>query len=167
MSLLGKAIPTQAKLPACAIIAAGLVSIFQMLVNAFLPEIYQMLGIYVAVVAVNLVVFGQAEAAAAGNGVSHAVITGVYFTVMLLVMGVVRELFGNASIFGMDIAFLSNFRISLLSKAPGGFIIASILAGVISKLGMAKDECTGNCVTGVAAGIRECACACDEKEEVQ
>ena len=83
---------------------------------------------------------------------------------MLLVMGVVRELFGNASIFGMDIAFLSNFRISLLSKAPGGFIIASILAGVISKLGLKKEECTGHCLTGIAAGFGEGCCSCEEKE---
>ena len=167
IAALRKMINPNALIPVCVIVSAGFVSIVQMLMNAFLPNIYQMLGIYVAVVAVNLVVFGQAEAAAAGNGVSHAVITGVYFTVMLLVMGVVRELFGNASIFGMDIAFLSNFRISLLSKAPGGFIIASILAGVISKLGLARAECAGECMTGAAAGICECACACDEKEEVQ
>lgn len=167
ISALRKMISREALIPVCVVVSAGFVSIVQMLMNAFLPNIYQMLGVYVAVVAVNLVVFGQSEAAANGSSVSDAIITGVYFTVMLLVMGIVRELLGNASIFGVNIAFLSNYRISLLSKAPGGFIIASILAGVISKLGLAKAECAGECMTGAAAGISECVCACDKEEEVQ
>ena len=161
---LRKMIPAQAMIPVCVVVSAGFVSIVQMLMNAFLPNVYQMLGVYLAVVAVNLVVFGQAEAAVNGSSVLDAVKTGLYFTVLLLVMGLVREVLGNASIFGVSLDFLANYRISLLSKAPGGFLVASILAGVVSKLGLVKEECTGKCLTGIAAGIGECCCSCEEKE---
>ena len=161
---LRKMIPAQAMIPVCVVVSAGFVSIAQMLMNAFLPNIYQMLCVYLAVVAVNLVVFGQAEAAVNGSSVLDAVKTGLYFTVLLLVMGLVREVLGNASIFGVSLDFLANYRISLLSKAPGGFLVASILAGVVSKLGLVKEECTGKCLTGIAAGIGECCCSCEEKE---
>ena len=161
---LGKMIPAQAMIPVCVVVSAGFASIAQMLMNAFLPNIDQMLGVYLAVVAVNLVVFGQAEAAVNGSSVLDAVKTGLYFTVLLLVMGLVREVLGNASIFGVSLDFLANYRISLLSKAPGGFLVASILAGVVSKLGLVKEECTGKCLTGIAAGIGECCCSCEEKE---
>ncbi len=163
LSALRKSVPAEAMIPVCVVVSTGFVSIVQMLMNAFLPNTYQLLGIYLAVVAVNLVVFGQAEAAVNGNGVVGAVKTGLYFTAMLVVMGLVREVLGSASIFGMNLTFLSDYRIPLLSKAPGGFLVASILAGVVSKLGLAKDECVGNCMTGVAAGIGEC-CCCEEKE---
>ncbi len=161
---LRKSIPDQFMIPVCVIVSTGFVSIVQMLMNAFLPNVYQMLGVYVAVVAVNLVVFGQAEAAVNGGNVIDAVKTGLWFTVMLLVMGLVREVLGNASVFGVSLDFLADYRISLLSKAPGGFLVASILAGVVSKLGLKKEECTGKCLTGIAAGLGECCCSCEEKE---
>ena len=161
---LRKNIPAQFMIPVCVIVSTGFVSIVQMLMNAFLPNVYQMLGVYVAVVAVNLVVFGQAEAAANGGSVLETVKTGLWFAAMLLVMGLVRELLGNASIFGVSLSFLADYRISLMSKAPGGFLVASILAGVVSKLGLNKEECTGNCMTGIAAGLGECCCSCEEKE---
>ena len=161
---LRKNIPTQFMIPACVIVSTGFVSIVQMLMNAFLPNVYQMLGVYVAVVAVNLVVFGQAEAAANGGSVLDTVKPGLWFVAMLAVMGLVREVLGNASVFGVSLNFLADYRISLMSKAPGGFMVASILAGVVSKLGLNKEECHGNCMTGIAAGLGECCCSCEEKE---
>lgn len=161
---LRKMIPAEAMIPVCVVVSAGFVSIAQMLMNAFLPNVYEMLGVYLAIVAVNLSVFGQAEAAVNGGGVLDAVKTGLWFTVMLLVMGLVREVLGNASVFGVNLEFLADYRISLMSKVPGGFLVASILAGVVSKLGLKKEECTGHCLTGIAAGFGECCCSCEEKE---
>ena len=161
---LRKMIPASAIIPVCVVVSTGFVSIVQMLMNAFLPNVYQMLGVYLAVVAVNLAVFGQAEAAANNGNVLESVKAGLWFTAMLLVMGLVREVLGNASVFGVNLEFLADYRISLMSKAPGGFLVASILAGVISKLGLKKEECTGHCLTGIAAGFGECCCSCEEKE---
>ena len=161
---LRKMIPASAMIPVCVIVSTGFVSILQMLMNAFLPNTYQLLGVYLAVVAVNLVVFGQAEAALNGGSVLEAVKTGLWFAVLLVMMGFVREVLGNASVFGVSLDFLANYRISLMSKAPGGFLVASILAGVVSKLGLKREECTGECLTGIAAGMGECCCGCEEKE---
>lgn len=161
---LRKMIPASAMIPVCVIVSTGFVSILQMLMNAFLPNTYQLLGVYLAVVAVNLVMFAQAEAALNGGSVLEAVKTGLWFAVLLVVMGFVREVLGNASVFGVSLDFLADYRISLMSKAPGGFLVASILAGVVSKLGLKKEECTGHCLTGIAAGFGECCCSCEEKE---
>lgn len=168
IAVLKKVMPSEALIPVCVIVSAGFVSAVQMLMNAFLPDVYQMLGVYVAVVAVNLVVFNQAEEASKGNigsTVVGAVVTGLCFTAIMLVMGAVRELLGSASIAGKQVAFLAEYRIPLLSKAPGGYLVASIMAAVLSKL---STPCCGNegcdSVTCKAVGMGECRCDCGEKE---
>lgn len=168
ISALKKITPAQALIPVCVIVSAGFVSAVQMLMNAFLPDVYQMLGVYVAVVAVNLVVFSQSEdayQASIGAAALQAVVTGLWFTLILLVMGAVRELLGSASIAGRPVAFLAEYRIPLLAKTPGGFLVASIMAAVLSKLG---GSCCGSegcdSVTCKAAGMGSCGCDCEEKE---
>lgn len=168
IAALKKVMPSEALIPVCVIVSAGFVSAVQMLMNAFLPDVYQMLGVYVAVVAVNLVVFNQAEEASNGNigsAVVGAVVTGLCFTAIMLVMGFVRELLGSASIAGKQVAFMAEYRIPLLTKAPGGYLVASIMAAVLSKL---STPCCGNegcsSVTCKAVGMGECRCDCDEKE---
>ncbi len=168
LSLLKKVMPAQAMIPVCVIVSAGFVSAAQMLLNAFMPEVYEMIGLYVAVVAVNLVVFSEAEGAAdstVGTAVLQAVITGLSFTAILLIMGAVRELLGSASIAGKEIAFLADYRIPLLATAPGGYLIASILAALLSKV---NDPCCGSegcdCITCKAIGAGECKCECEDKE---
>lgn len=168
IAALKKVMPSEALIPVCVIVSAGFVSAVQMLMNAFLPDVYQMLGVYVAVVAVNLVVFSQAEEASKsniGSAVVGAVVTGLCFTAIMLVMGAVRELLGSASIAGKQVAFLAEYRIPLLSKAPGGYLVASIMAAVLSKL---SAPCCGSegcdSVTCKAVGMGECRCDCGEKE---
>ena len=167
LSLLKKVMPAQAMIPVCVIVSAGFVSAAQMLMNAFMPEVYEMIGLYVAVVAVNLVVFSEAEAAAdssVGTAVLQAVITGLSFTA-ILVMGAIRELLGSASIAGKEVAFLANYRIPLLATAPGGYLVASIVAALLSKV---NAPCCGSegcdCVTCKAIGMGECKCECEDKE---
>lgn len=168
IAALKKITPAQALIPVCVIVSAGFVSAVQMLMQAFLPDVYQLLGVYVAVVAVNLVVFSQGEAASKGSigsAVLGAVVTGLCFTAILLVMGAVRELLGSASIAGKQIAFLAEYRIPLLAKAPGGFLVASIMAAVLSKL---STPCCGSegcdSVTCKAVGMNACSCECEDKE---
>lgn len=168
LALLKKVMPAQAMIPVCVIVSAGFVSAAQMLMNAFMPEVYEMIGLYVAVVAVNLVVFSEAEAAAdssVGTAVLQAVITGLSFTAILLVMGAIRELLGSASIAGKEVAFLADYRIPLLATAPGGYLVASIVAALLSKV---NAPCCGSegcdCVTCKAIGMGECKCECEDKE---
>lgn len=152
IAALRKAIPDFARIPAYVIIIAGFVSIVQMLMNAFLPNAYQMLGVYLAVAAVDLVIFHNAEQ----GSVASAVKTGLYFIVILFIMAVIREVLGSASFAGIEIPFLMNYRIPALVKAPGGFIVFSFVTAVVSKLNpAAKAAGEGSACT--AAGIEEVA----------
>ena len=165
IAALKKAIPECARIPAVVIIVTGFVSIVQMLMNAFLPEIYQMLGIYVAVAAVDLLIFGTGEDAgkgSVGTAVADALKTGLRFLVVLAVMGIIREVLGEGSFAGMEIPFLADYTIPVLTMAPGGFIIYSIVAAVISKLHK-NPALEGKGAACAAAGI---ACCCN-KEEVE
>ena len=132
LTVLKKAIPECARVPAAVLVIAGFASLVQMVMNAFLPEMYQLMGVYAAVVAVDLLVFGVVEENNAS--VAAAIKTGLRFVVIVLIMGVIREVLGSASIAGVELAFLANYKIPLLTKAPGGFIVLAIVAGVVSKL---------------------------------
>ncbi len=132
LTALKKAIPECARVPAAVLVIAGFASLVQMVMNAFLPEMYQLMGVYAAVVAVDLLVFGVVEENNAS--VAAAIKTGLRFVVIVLIMGVIREVLGSASIAGVELAFLANYKIPLLTKAPGGFIVLAIVAGVVSKL---------------------------------
>ena len=160
INALKKAIPECARIPAVVIIVTGFVSIVQMLMNAFLPEIYQMLGIYVAVAAVDLLIFGTADESC----VVRAVKNGLRFLVILVIMGLVREVLGSGSVAGFDIAFLADYTIPVMTKAPGGFVVYSILAAVISKLHK-NPKLEGNSAACAAAGLDVCCCKNEEVEQ--
>ena len=160
ITALKKVIPECARIPAVVIIVTGFVSIVQMLMNAFLPEIYQMLGIYVAVAAVDLLIFGTADESC----VVRAVKNGLRFLVILVIMGLVREVLGSGSVAGFDIAFLADYTIPVMTKAPGGFVVYSILAAVISKLHK-NPKLEGNSAACAAAGLDVCCCKNEEVEQ--
>ena len=160
ITALKKMIPECARIPAVVIIVTGFVSIVQMLMNAFLPEIYQMLGIYVAVAAVDLLIFGTADESC----VVRAVKNGLRFLVILVIMGLVREVLGSGSVAGFDIAFLADYTIPVMTKAPGGFVVYSILAAVISKLHK-NPKLEGNSAACAAAGLDVCCCKNEEVEQ--
>jgi electron transport complex protein RnfE len=160
ITALKKVIPECARIPAVVIIVTGFVSIVQMLMNAFLPEIYQMLGIYVAVAAVDLLIFGTADESC----VVRAVKNGLRFLVILVIMGLVREVLGSGSVAGFDIAVLADYTIPVMTKAPGGFVVYSILAAVISKLHK-NPKLEGNSAACAAAGLDVCCCKNEEVEQ--
>lgn len=160
ITALKKVIPECARIPACVIIVTGFVSIVQMLMNALLPEVYQMLGIYVAVAAVDLLIFGTADESC----VVRAVKNGLRFLVILVIMGLVREVLGSGSVAGFDIPFLQGYTIPVMTKAPGGFVVYSILAAVISKLHK-NPKLEGNSAACAAAGLEVCCCKNEEVEQ--
>lgn len=162
IAALKKVIPASGRVPAYILIIAGFVSILQMLMNAFLPDVYKMLGIYITVAAVDLLIFGTEESAAErgmGAVIADSVKNGLRFLAVLVVMGVIREALGSASIAGKELAFLTDYRIPALTMAPGGFIVYSFVAAVISKLSPA-GKMTGEGFACAAAGI------CEKNEEV-
>ncbi|MBQ2866484.1 MAG: electron transport complex subunit E [Clostridia bacterium] len=158
---LKKLIPAGAFIPVSVIITAGFVTLVQMLMQAFLPDTYSMMGIYLTVAAVDLLVFANGEAAYEGStakAVLGALKIGVFFIVALGFMGAVREVFGAGSIAGFEIKFFADYSIPLLQKAPGGFIVFSFVAAVISKCFATPDSCTCSYTTA-AVGM-----GCSDKE---
>ena len=108
ISALKKQIPQCAFIPVSIIIVAGIVTLVQMVMEAFLPNVYQMMGIYLTVAAVNLMVFANGESAASssiGTAVLDAVKTGVFFILVLALMGGIREVFGSGTNQAGDLRF--------------------------------------------------------------
>ena len=137
LGLVRRLIPKEALLPAALLVVAGFASMVQLLMQAFLPNVLNMLGFYVAVLAVDLMLFGSAEDAAdfgLGKGLLSALENGFAFAVFTLVLAAIRELFGSASVAGAPVALLKTCTIPLLSKTSGGFILFAILLAVVNKL---------------------------------
>ena len=111
ISLLRRVIPNKVRIPAYITVIAGFVTIVQMLVQAFAPEINDSLGIYLPLIVVNCIILGRAEMYASKNKVLPSIVDGlgmgVGFTVALLLMGIIRALFGSGTIFGLPV--LSSF----------------------------------------------------------
>lgn len=142
--LLKGKIAHETKLATNVLIVTGVVSVVQMLMAAFLPSIYNMLGLYVAIVAVTALTSRQAdladEAQSVGEAAKYAVSAGLTLLVVMVVVAAIRELLGSASIAGMELAFLANYKISAMVKAPGAYIVLAIVAACVSKMGMGKEK---------------------------
>lgn len=163
---LRKLIPQSARLAAGVLVTAAFASAADMLMNAYLPGTYKMMSLYLAVVAVDLLAFGSAENAAKtglGKGLANALLTGICFTVVVLVVAAVRELFGAGSFAGNEIAFLKDHAVPLLSQASGGFMILAFAASVVNKLCRGCCLCQGKGIAFAAAGLDEA--KSPEKEE--
>ena len=135
ISLLRKVIPETMRIPCYIVIIAGFVTIVKMLVQAFLPDLYLTLGVYLDLITVNCIILGRAEMFANKNTVVKSALDGVGmglgFTLALCAMAVIREVFGAASFAGMAIPFLENFKIEFLAKAPGGLLVYGLMIALI------------------------------------
>lgn len=138
ISLLRKVIPNKVRIPAFITIIAGFVSIVQMIVKAYAPSIDEALGVYLPLIVVNCIILGRAEMYASKNGVVASAVDGlgmgIGFTVALLCMGIIRELLGAGTIFGIPVT--SNFMepITIFILAPGGFFVFGMLIALANKL---------------------------------
>lgn len=151
---LRRAIPHSVRMCANILIITAVVSAVQMLMNALLPNVYQMLGVYLAVVAVDLMVYGGAEDAldrSFGGSVVNSFLTGLGFAAALFVMAAVREVLGGGSFAGHGIAFFKTYNIPALLQPHGGFVVFAFLLAVINKLGGKKAAGSGTACA--AAGL--------------
>ena len=151
---LRNAIPKSARLSANILIITAVVSAVQMLMNALLPNVYQMLGVYLAVVAVDLMVYGSAEDAVErsfGKSVVNSLLTGLGFAAAMFVMSAVREILGGGSFAGHGIAFFKTYNIPALLQPHGGFVVFAILLAAIQALGGGKTSGKGTACA--AAGL--------------
>lgn len=133
ISLFKNVIPSQVRIPAYIIIIASLVTVVDMVMNAFTPDLYKVLGLFIPLIVVNCIVLGRAESFAAKNGVVESILDGIGsgmgFTLSLTFLGAIREILGNGSVFGVSLV-PENFQPALIFiLAPGGFItIGTIMA---------------------------------------
>ncbi len=147
ISLLRKVIPDRVRIPAYITIIAGFVTIVQLFIKAFSPALDTALGVYLPLIVVNCIILGRAEMFASKNKVLPSVLDGlgmgVGFTAAMLCMGIIRELLGAGTVFGVPI--LSNFMepIIIFLLPPGGFFVFGMLialAGKLSKEGKAPED---------------------------
>ena len=133
ISVFKKVIPDKVRIPAFIMIIASLVTIVQMLMEAYTPDIYKVLGLYIPLIVVNCIVLGRAESFASKNSVIDSMFDGIGsglgFTLALTVLGMIREVLGNGTIFNIVIT-PANWQPALIFiLPPGGFLtIACVIA---------------------------------------
>ncbi len=139
ISAIRNIIPKQAKLPAYILIITGFVTLIEMLMQAHFPNVVDMLGVHLACLSVSAVPFRDADEVAGCHGeietIKISTLTGVFFTVIMLVCALVREFFGSASLAGTSIEFMNNYKISALAGAFGGYIVLALVLAAIRKVG--------------------------------
>ena len=154
LGLLRKLIPDGIRLPAAVLTTAGFAAMTQMLLQAFLPTAYGMLTLYLAVLAVDLLIFAGAENAldgGLGRALPQALLSVLCFALFVIVLAALREIFGAASIAGNEIAALKDYRIPLLTKPAGGLILFAVLLAVVNRL-FPSQEVSGD-LTRAAVGL--------------
>ena len=142
ISALRKFIPDAVRIPCYIVVIAGFVTVVQMLIHAFVPDLYETLGVYLALITVNCIILGRAEMFAGKNSVVRSALDGlgmgVGFTLALLAMATVREVLGAGTFAGIEIPFLVDHNIALLTKAPGGLMVYGTLIAVVNKITKGK-----------------------------
>ena len=155
ISLLRKVIPDKVRIPCYIVVIAAFVTLVQMVVEAFLPDLYASLGIFLALIVVNCIILGRAEMFAAKNTVGDSLFDGLGmglgYTIVIVAMAVVRELVGSGTLLGFRI-IPEGYQIGILSMTPGGFlmfgIFMAILIYALGKRGKKFDPrigCDGQC----------------------
>ncbi|MGM9809552.1 MAG: RnfABCDGE type electron transport complex subunit E [Paludibacteraceae bacterium] len=137
ISLLKNLIPDKVRIPAFIVVIASFVTMVQLLVQAYLPAIYDALGLFIPLIVVNCIVLGRAEAFAAKNNVGLSALDGIGmglgFTLALTILGAIRELLGTGKIFDFAI-FPENYGMLVFVLAPGAFIALAYVMALVNKL---------------------------------
>ncbi|MEE0118847.1 MAG: electron transport complex subunit E [Bacteroidaceae bacterium] len=137
ISLIKNLVPDMVRIPSFIVVIASLVTILQMVIKAFAPEIDKSLGLFIPLIVVNCIILGRAEAFAAKNGRISSVFDGIGmglgFTLGLTLLGAVREFLGTGKIFSMTI-FPDSYGALVFVLAPGAFIALGYLIAIINKL---------------------------------
>lgn len=168
ISILRKVIPNGVRMPAYIVIVASFVTIVQMLLHAYVTSLYDSLGIYIPLIVVNCIILGRAESYASKNKVLPSVFDGIGmglgFTIGLTSIGIVRELIGAGTIFGLQVLPKSYEGVSIFILAPGAFLVLAFLCALQNKLGVKganrhvkeHDACGGDCLN--------CSLSCNGKQ---
>ena len=131
ISLLRKLIPDEVRIPCYIVIIATLVTFARMFLDKFIPDLYEGLGGFLALIVVNCIILGRAEAFANKHTVAESAVDGIAqglgFTLALTAMGIICEFFGKGSLFGLQIM---NFKIGMLATPAGAFLVYGLSIAV-------------------------------------
>ena len=161
ISLIRKIIPDQVRLPSYIVVVASLVTVTELLIEAYLPSVYDALGIYIPLIVVNCIILGRAEAYANKNHPMLAIMDGIGmglgFTVALTLAGLVRELLGNGTAFGLQVLPASVEPIGIFVQPPGAFLVIALFIAIMNALEiktrqkqLVESGCDGCCATCVS-----------------
>ena len=170
ISLLRKVIPDQVRLPAYIVIVASLVTVTELLIEAYLPSVYEALGIYIPLIVVNCIILGRAEAYANKNTPMLAVFDGIGmglgFTLALTLAGAVRELLGSGTFFGMQVLPKSVEPMGIFIQPPGAFLVIALFIIIMNAIGIKtrQRQLVENGCDGCCSG---CTAKCDTGKEAR
>ena len=136
ISLLKNVIPDKVRIPAFIVVISSFVTVVQLLMQAYVQDLYNTLGVFIPLIVVNCIILGRAEAFASKHNVLESALdglgVGLGFTLSLTLIGIVREVLGNGQIFGMDIWQGGGALIFILS--PGAFFVLGYLMVIFREL---------------------------------
>ena len=174
IALLRKVIPDRVRIPAFIVIIASFVTAVELLLEAYIPSLYDALGIYIPLIVVNCIILGRAEAYAFKNKVLPSLFDGVGmglgFTLALTIIGAVREILGAGEAFGIQILPSSYVPCSIFVMAPGAFFVLAILTAIQNKIkiaGSKKGKDMSKIQSGCGSDCMNCASGCANKVEVE
>ncbi|WP_315287129.1 electron transport complex subunit E [Tannerella forsythia] len=136
ISAIKKLIPDEVRIPAYIVVIASFVTILQMCMQAFLPDLYKSLGLFIPLIVVNCIVLGRAESFASKNGILSSGFDGIGiglgFTIALTFLGICRELLGTGKMFALSV-FPEQYGALLFVLAPGAFIALGYLIALVNR----------------------------------
>ena len=155
ISLLRKIIPDAVRLPAFIVVVASLVTVVEMVTQAYMPALYESLGLYIPLIVVNCIILGRAEAFASKNGPVASIFDGLGmglgFTGALVILGFLREFIGDGTAFGIQVLPESYPGVGIFTSAPGAFLVMAFVVAVMNKLRVPTranevvEDCDGCC----------------------
>ena len=141
ISLVAGLIPDKVRIPSFIVIIAAFVTVVELVMQAYVPALYESLGLFIPLIVVNCIVLGRAEAFACKNKVLPSICDGLGmglgFTLSLTILGSIRELLGSGKIFG-NIIFNDHYGMLLFVLAPGAFIVLGYLMAIMNRIKNAK-----------------------------
>jgi H+/Na+-translocating ferredoxin:NAD+ oxidoreductase subunit E len=144
ISAIKNLIPAKVRIPAYIIVIATLVTIVQMVMQGYLPDLYAVLGLFLPLIVVNCIILGRAESFASKNGVFPSLLDGIGnglgFTLALTVLGAIREILGNGSFFGLQLTPPTFQPALIFILAPGAFITIGFIIATQNYIKMKKER---------------------------
>ena len=166
ISMLRNIIPDKVRIPAFIVVIASFVTMVELLLEGFIPALYDALGLYIPLIVVNCIILGRAESYASKNPILPSLFDGIGmglgFSFALTCIGAVRELIGAGEIFGLHIMPDSYVPCAIFIMAPGAFFVLAALTAVQNKIRM-NGEKKGKDMSKIQSGCREDCMNCGEK----